>query len=178
MIKVTGIEANFEPATEEFEYFEIKYEDFDKEGLRIGVAAVYLKRIDKKQDRTLKELRTFSKESGGEQEKMLEKTEVMIEKQDKTISIIKSGVDETCEFREENRTIPHDFHQDTILRFDNLDIKYSKIAESIEKLILSMDRTSKNVERILEEMKEERRESRMAMDEIPNAILKLAEKTR
>jgi len=45
MIKVRGIEANFDPATEEFEYFEIKYEDFDKERFkRIGVAAVYLKR--------------------------------------------------------------------------------------------------------------------------------------
>ena len=130
-----------------------------------------------KQDETLSELGAFRKESGEKQEKMLEKQDVMIEKQDKTISIIKAGVDETREFRDENRTILHDFHQDTILRFDNLDTKYGKIAENIEKLIQSIDRTSKNTERILEEMKEERKESRVAMDKMLNAIVKLAEKS-
>lgn len=49
MIKVTGVNVKFEPATGEFEYFDIEYEDFQQEGFeRIGVAAVYLKRIDKR----------------------------------------------------------------------------------------------------------------------------------
>ncbi|MBL7118357.1 MAG: acylphosphatase, partial [Candidatus Syntrophoarchaeum sp.] len=104
MIKVTGIEVDFEPATNEFEYFDIKYGDFDKEGFeRIGVAAVYLKRIDKKQDQ------------------MLGKQDQMLGKQDETISIIKSGVDEMREFRTETQQ-----------NFGNLDIKYGKIAENME----------------------------------------------
>ena len=62
--------------------------------------------------------------------------------------------------------------------FTTLREDYGKISENIEKLIQSIDRTSKNTERILDEMKEERKESRMAMDKILNAILKLAEKAR
>ena len=39
-----------------------------------------------------------------------------------TISIIKSGVDETRAFRAENKTILQDFHLDTLQRFDSLDV--------------------------------------------------------
>jgi len=133
MIKVTGIEVDFEPATNEFEYFDIKYGDFGMEGFeRIGVAAVYLKRIDKKQDQ------------------MLGKQDQMLGKQDETISIIKSGVDEMREFRTETQQ-----------NFGNLDIKYGKIAE--------------NMERILEELKEERKEYRESIEKLVNAILKSKE---
>lgn len=48
-------------------------------------------------------------------------------------------------------------------KFDNLDVKYGKIAEHMEK--------------ILEEMKEERKEARKSMEGILNAILRLAEKS-
>ena len=61
--------------------------------------------------------------------------------------------------------------------FTTLREDYGKISENIEKPIPSIDRTSKNTERILDEMKEERKESRMAMDKILNTILKLAEKS-
>ncbi len=129
-----------------------------------------------KQDQTLeKQDQTIAIIKSGN-EVLATKQDQMLEKQDQTISIIKSGVDETREFREENKTILQDFHHDTIQRFDNLDAKYGKIAENIEKLIQSIDRTSNNTERILDEMKEERKESRMAMDKILNPILKLAEK--
>ncbi|CAD6491509.1 MAG: hypothetical protein CHKLHMKO_00136 [Candidatus Argoarchaeum ethanivorans] len=101
------------------------------------------------------------------QDQTLGKRDVMIGKQDQTISIIKSGVNEMREFRTETGD-----------NFITLREHYGRISENIEKLIQSIDRTSKNTERILEKMKEERRESRMAMDKILNAILKLAEKAR
>lgn len=130
MIKVTGIEVNLEQATNEFEYFDIKYGDFDKEGFeRIGIAAVYLKRIDKKQDQ------------------MLGKQDQMLGKQDETIALIKSGVDEMREFRTETQQ-----------NFGDLDTKYGKIAE--------------NIERILEELKDERKEYRESIEKLVNAILK------
>ena len=122
MIKVTGIEVNFEPATDEFEYFDIKYVDFDKEGFeRIGIAAVYLKRIDKKQDQ-------------------------MLTKQDETTVSIRSGVDEMRELRTETQQ-----------NFANLDTKYGKIAE--------------NMARILDELKEERKEYRDSIEKLVTAIL-------
>jgi len=49
------------------------------------------------------------------------------------------------------------FHQDTVQRFDNLDEKYLRI--------------SVNMERILEEMKEERKEYRTSIEKLINAIL-------
>jgi len=83
--------------------------------------------------------------------------EMLATKQDQTISIIKSGVDETRAFRAENKTILQDFHQDTIQRFDSLDVKYGRIAE--------------NIERILEELKEERQEYRESIEKLVNAII-------
>jgi len=103
----------------------------------------------------------------GKQDQMLGKQNVMIEKEDQTISIIKSGVDEMRQFRTETGD-----------NFTTLREDYGRISENIEKLIQSIDITSKKTERILDEMKEERKESRMAMDKILNAILKLAEKAR
>ena len=174
MIKVTNVNVKFEPATGEFEYFDIEYVDFQQEGFeRIGVAAVYLKRIDKrivnidkkqdsmlekqdvvieKHDETINELKAFRKESGKKQDQMLQKEDLMVEKHDETISIMKSGVDEMQEFRTETQQ-----------NFATLDTKYGKVAE--------------NMERILEEMKEERKESRESMEKILNAILKLVEKS-
>ena len=64
----------------------------------------------------MKMLHQAQKDTLGKQDQMLEKQDVMIGKQDQTISIIKSGVDETRESREENKTILHDFHRDTIQR--------------------------------------------------------------
>ncbi len=101
------------------------------------------------------------------QKQALGKHDQTLEKQDQTIGIIKSGVDEMREFRTETRD-----------NFTTLREDYGRISENIEKLIQSIDRTSKNTERILDEMKEERKESRMTMEKILNAILKLAEKAR
>ena len=90
------------------------------------------------------------------------KQDQTLEKQDETISIIKTGVDEMQAFREENKTILQDFHQDTIQRFDSLDVKYGRIA--------------KNIERILEELKEERKEYRDSIEKLVAAIIESRKK--
>ncbi len=91
------------------------------------------------------------------QDSMLDKQDSMLDKQDQTLTVIKSGVSEMRESREENKTLLLDFHHDTIQRFDNLDAKYGKIAE--------------NMERILEELKEERKEYRESIERLVNAII-------
>ena len=90
------------------------------------------------------------------------KQDQTLEKQDETISIIKTGVDEMQAVREENKTILQDFHQDTIQRFDSLDVKYGRIA--------------KNIERILEELKEERKEYRDSIEKLVAAIIESRKK--
>ncbi|MGB2841507.1 MAG: acylphosphatase [Halobacteriota archaeon] len=54
------------------------------------------------------------------------------------------------------------FHHDTIQGFDSLDTKYGRIAE--------------NMERILEELKEERKEYREAIEKLVNAIIESRKK--
>ena len=179
LIRIAQVDVGYEKATGEFELFKIKRGSSEEETAeRLDTAAKSLKvlikttammnenlgnKIDASREGNKQGFATLTEK----QDQMLGKQGQMIEKQDQTISIIKSGVEETRDFRTE---ISDNF---ITLRED-----YGKISENIEKLIQSIDRTSKNTERILEEMKEERKESRMAMDKILNAILKLAEKAR
>jgi len=92
-----------------------------------------------KQDQTIAIIK-----SGNEM--LATKQDQMLTKQDETIAVIKSGVDEMQEFRTETQQ-----------NFANLDTKYGKIAE--------------NMERILEELKEERKEYRESIEKLVNAIL-------
>ena len=71
IIKVINLDTTFQPPTGEYEFFDITYEDFQKEAFeRIGEAALYLKRLD----------------TG--QKKMLDKQDQMLDKQDTTIEKI------------------------------------------------------------------------------------------
>jgi len=99
----------------------------------------------------------MQKQALGKHDQTLDKQDSMLDKQDQTLTVIKSGVDEMRESREENKTLLLDFHHDTIQRFDNVDAKYGKIAE--------------NMERILEELKEERKEYRESIERLVNAII-------
>jgi len=82
----------------------------------------------------------------GNQEKMLTKQDQMLGKQDEMVGMQKQTTDKL-----------DSFHHDTVQRFDNLDEKYLRI--------------SQNMERILEEMKEERKEYRTSIEKLINAIL-------
>lgn len=54
MIRVLDINVAFEPATGEYGFFDIVYGDFQQEAFeRIGVAAIYLKRLDVGQNKIL-----------------------------------------------------------------------------------------------------------------------------
>ena len=162
LIRIAQVDVGYEKATGEFEFFKIKRGSSEEEtGERLDIAAKSLKELIKttammnenlgnKIDAGNEEISSIIK-SGNEmlatkQDQMIEKQDVMIGKQDQTISIIKSGVDEMQEFRTETQQ-----------NFANLDTKYGKIAE--------------NMERILEELKEERKEYRESIEKLVNAIL-------
>jgi acylphosphatase len=99
-----------------------------------------------KQDQTIAIIKNGNEMLATKQDQMLEKQDVMIGKQEQTISIMRSGVDEMREFRTETQQ-----------NFANLDTTYGKIAE--------------NMERILEELKEERKEYRESIEKLVTAIL-------
>jgi len=80
-IKVMKIDVEYQPPRRDYDFFEIIYDDFQKEGFeRIGDAVVFLKKIHTvqvemlgKQDQML-----------GKQDQMLGKQDIMIEKLDHT----------------------------------------------------------------------------------------------
>ncbi len=169
LIRIAHVDVGYEKATGEFELFKIKRGSSEEEtGERLDTAAKSLKVLIKttammnenlgnKIDVGNEEISSIIKSGNemlatkqdkmlGKQDQMIEKQDVMIGKQDQTISIIKSGVDEMREFRMETQQ-----------NFANLDTKYGKIAE--------------NIERILEELKEERKEYRDSIEKLVNAIL-------
>jgi len=123
-IIVEDVDVKHEESTGEFEYFEIKRGDMvDELGERMDVAGG-----------VMYEIRDLQDESRDLQKEALQKQDQMLEKQDKTIERFDS------------------FHQDTVQRFDNLDTKYGRIADIMEK--------------IMEEMKEERKEYRKSTERL------------
>ena len=101
------------------------------------------------------------------QDQMLEKQDVMIGKQDQTISIIKNGVDEMREFRTETQQ-----------NFANLDIKYGKIAENMERIMRGMEDTSRKTVEVLERLAQQQDNFNTSIDKLTDAILTLAKRSR
>ena len=131
-ISVESLDARFEAATGEFEYFEIKRGDWKEElGERLDAIGAVLYR---------------SVELGGKPvaigEKTLDRQDQMLEKQDEHTQII-------TEFRDQ-----------TLQGFVTLDTKYGQIAD--------------NMDRIIDEMRNERKETRESMAKLTDAIIELA----
>ena len=145
-ISVEDLNVEFEAATDEFEYFEIKRGDWtDELGERLDVAGALLYRSVELGTRSV-ELGEKSVELGEKSvvigKKMLDKQDVMIEKQDEHTQIL-------AEFRDQ-----------TLQGFVTLDTKYGRISD--------------NMDRLIEEMRNERKESRESMAKLTDAIIELA----
>jgi len=148
-ILVEEVDVTFEEPTGEFEYFEVKRGDMTEElGERLDLARDEMKKLHQAQKDTLG------------------KQDVMIGKQDETISILKSGVDETREFRTETQQ-----------NFANLDIKYGKIAENMEEIMKSMEDTSRKTGEVLERLAQQQENFNKSIDKLTDAILTLAKKS-
>ena len=176
MISIAQVDVNYEKATGEFEHFKIKRGSSEEETAeRLDTAAKSLKvlikttvmmnenlgnKIDAGKEETISIIKNGNETLAEKQDQMLEKQDQMLEKQDvmiekqdqilgkqdETIEVIKSGVD-----------VMHAFRTETHQNFANLDTKYGRIAE--------------NMERILEELKEERKEYRESIERLVNAII-------
>ncbi|MBW6518335.1 MAG: acylphosphatase [ANME-2 cluster archaeon] len=82
LIKVINVDTTFQPPTGEYEFFDIIYEDFQKEAFeRIGEAAFYLKSLDTGQTKMLDK----QDQMLGKQDQMLDKQDQMLGKQDQML---------------------------------------------------------------------------------------------
>ena len=134
--------------------FDIVYGDFQQEAFeRIGVAAIYLKRLDVGQN------------------KMLDKQDSMLEKQEQTIAEIHGLRNDTIQRFDKLDTSISSFHHDTVQRFDILDEKYGRIAENIERAIAAINRTCDNTERYWTNQNGTERIFRMRPEKLANAII-------
>jgi len=89
----------------------------------------------------------------------------MLGKQDETIHEVRGVGNKVDALREETRE-----------DFNRLDEKYDKISNNMEKLLASMNETSKKTEQILERQTRQQENFTRSVDGLTGAILKLAEK--
>ena len=149
-IDVESIEVNFEDFRDEFEYFEIKRGEWGEEiAERLDTAGKLLCKTVELGERSV----GLSERSVGLGERSVSLGERSVSLGEKSVQL--SG--ESVEIGKKMLDKLDDFHQDTMQRFDSVDVKYGKIAE--------------NIERILEELKEERKEYRESIEKLVNAII-------
>ncbi|MBU4265698.1 MAG: acylphosphatase [Candidatus Altiarchaeales archaeon] len=133
-IEVEDIQTEFEPATGEFDYFEIERGDLGEElGERLDIARGVMNDMVGKQDQTIQEVKTVGVK-----------------------------VDNMAETTDNNFTT---------LRSD-----YGKISKTMEKILESMDNTSKKTEKVLEALVQQQGNFTDAINGQTKAILALAEK--
>ncbi|MEA1864135.1 MAG: acylphosphatase [Euryarchaeota archaeon] len=156
-ISVEDLDVEFEAASHEFEYFEIKRGDWQDElGERLDTAGALLYRSV--------ELGTRSVELGEKSVTIGEKT---LEKQDEHTQILTEFRDQTLEKQDQmidkqdgHTQILTEFRDQTLQGFVTLDTKYGRISD--------------NMERLIEEMRNEREETRESMAKLTDAIIELA----
>ncbi|OYT54935.1 MAG: hypothetical protein B6U72_01025 [Candidatus Altiarchaeales archaeon ex4484_2] len=121
--------------------------------------AVKPEETDERLDSAVVHLKELIEVARGGFRDLSSKQNQMLDKQDKTTEVLSGKLDNIHNDLSVNL---RSFHEDTIKRFDVVDAKYGLIAESMEK--------------IFNEIKEERIESRKSMEKLIDAVIKLAEK--
>ncbi len=133
-IKVTNIDVEYSEATGEFEYFDIvREEDFTKAVYeRMDIAADYLGNIYEE-----------TKEVHKETKKVHEETKKVGEKVDKGFSDVKEELggklDNISDKLDRSITHTEEFHNETVQKFDYLDVKYGEFSTTLDKLLNKFD---------------------------------------
>jgi acylphosphatase len=181
-ISVEDLDVKFEAATGEFEYFEIMRGDWQDElGERLDVAGALLYRSVELGTRSV-ELGARSLELGAESvsigKKMLDKQEVMIEKQEEHTKIITEFRDQTLDKQDEHTKIITEFRDQTLDKQDEHTQILAEFRDQTLQGFVTLDtkygRISDNMERLIDEMRNERKETRESMAKLTDAIIELA----
>jgi len=189
---IEAMDVAYEEYKGEFTGFERRGADIPGEGSEM---LTVMKSFDKKAEKMVSILSSMNegiKSVKGDTSQMLEKRDVMIEKQDqmldkqdKSIAIIKSGNETLATKQDETiATIKSDvdemreFRTETQQNFANLDIKYGKIAENMERIMKSMEDTSRKTGEVLERLAQQQENFNTSIDKLTDAILTLAKRSR
>ena len=173
-ISVEDLDVEFKASTGEFEYFEIRRGDWQDElGERLDVAGALLYRSVELGTRSVElgersvELGEKSVELGTRSVELGEKSVVIGEKSvelgEKSVVIGEKTLekqDQMIDKQEEHTKILTEFRDQTQQGFATLDTKYGRISD--------------NMERLIEEMRNERKETRESMAKLTDAIIELA----
>jgi len=177
--------ASIEAMDEAYEEYKGEFTGFERRGADIpgeeSEMLTVMKSFDKKAEKMVSILSSMNegiKSVKGDTSQMLDKqdksiaiiksgNETLATKQDETIATIKSDVDEMREFRTETQQ-----------NFANLDIKYGKIAENMERIMKSMEDTSRKTGEVLERLAQQQENFNTSIDKLTDAILTLAKRSR
>ena len=136
-IKVTNIDVEYSEATGEFEYFDlVREEDFTKAVYeRMDIAADYLGNIYEE----TKEVHKETKKVHEETKKVHEETKKVGKKVDKGFSDVKEELGDIS--GKLDRSIDHteEFHNETVDKFDYLDVKYGEFSTTLDQLLNKFD---------------------------------------
>jgi len=176
-ISVEDLDARFETATGEFEYFEIKRGDWrDELGERLDTAGALLhqsvslgvesvaigREMLGKQDQMLdKQDQMIGKQDQmlDKQDQMIGKQDQMLDKQDEHTHILTEFRDQTQQNSETQTHIMTELRDQTQQNFKVLDVKYGRISD--------------NMDRLIEEMRTEREESHKSMERLTDVLIEL-----
>ncbi len=118
IIKVIKMDVKYEPSEGEYEFFDIIYDDIQKENFeRIGEAAGFLKSLDSGQKIIIEK-----------QDKMLEKQDIMIDKQDQTIGKIDQN---RVEIKSEIHGLRNDFKSHFDERLSKMEFELAEIKAKV-----------------------------------------------
>ncbi|HEY9204665.1 MAG TPA: acylphosphatase [Candidatus Methanoperedens sp.] len=114
IIKVIKIDVKYEPSEGEYEFFDIIYDDIQKENFeRIGEAVGFLKSLDSGQKVMIEK-----------QDQMLEKQDIMIDKQDQTTGKIDQN---RVEIKSEIHGLRNDFKSHFDERLSKMEFELAEI---------------------------------------------------
>jgi len=182
-----------------YEEYKGEFTGFERRGVDVpdeeSEMLTVMKSFDKKAEKMVVILGSMNegiKSVKGDTSQMIEKQDVMIDKQDqmldkqdKSIAIIKSGnetlatkQDETIATIKSGVDEMREFRAETQQNFANLDIKYGKIAENMERIMESMEDTSRKTGEVLERLTQQQENFNTSIDKLTDAILTLAKSSR
>ena len=173
-IDVKDISEDYEKATGEFEYFEIKYGRLEEEfGERVGAAIQYLKAVDSK----VEDVGSKVEAVGNKVENVGSKVEAVgnkVEDVGSKVEAVGNKVEDVGGKVESVGDSINMFRNETRESFVNLRNDYGKISGDIATAIQGIERVAENTEKILEKSEQDREDFRNAIRELANAIVNLS----
>jgi len=169
-IDVKDISEDYEKATGEFEYFEIKYGRLEEEfGERVGAAIQYLKAVDSK----VEDVGSKVEAVGNKVENVGSKVEAVGNKVENVGSKVEAVGNKVENVGSKVEAVGNKV-ENVGSKVETVGNKVGKISRDIATAIQGIERVAENTEKILEKSEQDREDFRNAIRELANAIVNLS----